>query len=185
MAGGAPNGELGGGPALEARLARDEARIEVEEAEVRETRIIAWSGLGLAVAVIVAVTALILSVIALSEDVGMMRRDTPAGSVGTASLRDGAVTQEKLATADGRADRDGQQAPGRTSVARLSLRGRGRQHRQRDRHPPDQGPARRPLPGGSPHPVRRRPHPRRRDRCRRRARTWQLVVSAVCADGGE
>lgn len=106
MTTGAPRDDRGGAPALEARLsadetrlARDEARLEIEEAEVRETRIVAWSGVGLALALVVAVTALIVSVIALSGDVGTIRRDTPADSVSTASLRDGAVTREKLADA--------------------------------------------------------------------------------------
>ena len=33
----------------EARLARDEARLEEEEAQVRESRIVAWLGVGLAI----------------------------------------------------------------------------------------------------------------------------------------
>lgn len=84
----------------ETRLSKDEARLEAEEAEVKETGIIAWFGLGLAVAAAVAVTALILSVIALRDDVGTLtRRSAPDSSVGTDALRAGSVTADKLAPA--------------------------------------------------------------------------------------
>lgn len=82
----------------EARLARDEARIEAEEAEVKETGIVAWFGLVLAVAAAIAVTALVLSVIALRDDVGSLSsRSAPANSVGTDALQDASVTADKLA----------------------------------------------------------------------------------------
>ena len=82
----------------EARLAYDEARIEAEEAEVKETGIVAWFGLVLAVATAIAVTALVLSVIALRDDVGSLSsRSAPVDSVGTEALRAGSVTADKLA----------------------------------------------------------------------------------------
>jgi hypothetical protein len=81
----------------EARLSYDEARLEAEEAEVRESRIVAWFGVGLALALIVAVTALIIGVIALREDVSTIRRAAADDSVATAAIEDGAVTSDKLA----------------------------------------------------------------------------------------
>jgi hypothetical protein len=104
MAGDARSDHMNGVPAIEARLdadearlSYDEARLEAEEAEVQENRIVAWFGVAIALVLVVAVTALVLSVFALRDDVGTMRRFSPAGSVGTLSLRDEAVTREKLA----------------------------------------------------------------------------------------
>ena len=81
----------------EARLAVDEARIEAEEVEVRENRVVAWFGVGLALVLVVAVTALVLGLIAVQDDVGSIRRAAADESVATAALRDEAVTAEKLA----------------------------------------------------------------------------------------
>lgn len=81
----------------EARLARDEARIEAEEVEVQENRIVAWFGVGLALVLVVAVTALVLGLIALQDDVGSIRRAAAEASVNTAALQDEAVTASKLA----------------------------------------------------------------------------------------
>jgi hypothetical protein len=83
----------------ELRLSRDEARLEAEEAEVKESRIVAWFGVGLALVLIVAVTALVLAVIAVQDDVGSIRREAGDGSVSTAALQDQSVTAEKLAVA--------------------------------------------------------------------------------------
>lgn len=82
----------------EARLARDEARLEAEHVEVRENRIVAWFGVGLALVLVVAVTALVIGLVALRGDVGAIRRAAADDSVATQSLRDDAVTTEKLAT---------------------------------------------------------------------------------------
>jgi len=71
----------------EARLARDEARLDEEEEQVRESRLVAWFGVGLALVSTVAVVALVLAILALREDVGAMRRSVPSGSVGTLALR--------------------------------------------------------------------------------------------------
>lgn len=82
----------------ERRLAADEARIEAEEEEISESRVIAWSGIALACVLIVAVTALVISVVALEDDVHTIRSFAAKDSVGTLAIRDGAVTAEKLAS---------------------------------------------------------------------------------------
>ena len=81
----------------EARLERDEARLELDEAELRESRIVAWMGIGLVFVLTIAVVALVLAVLALRDDVGSLNRSAPAGSVGTEALQPGAVTADKLA----------------------------------------------------------------------------------------
>ncbi|HEX6026982.1 MAG TPA: hypothetical protein VFZ00_33600 [Solirubrobacter sp.] len=81
----------------EQRLYADEARLEVDEAEIRESRIVGWMGIGLAIVLSVAIAALVLAVIAVQDDVGLISRAAPDGSVATSSLRDGSVTAEKLA----------------------------------------------------------------------------------------
>jgi hypothetical protein len=81
----------------EARLARDEAELEAEQVEVQENRIVAWFGVGLALVLVVAVTALVLGLIAVQDDVGSIRRAATDDSVATAALQDEAVTAEKLA----------------------------------------------------------------------------------------
>ncbi|HWK28951.1 MAG TPA: hypothetical protein VNS09_20485 [Solirubrobacter sp.] len=98
-------------PSLEARLAADETRLEADEAEVRENRIVAWFAVAIALALVIAVTALVISVAALHDDVGTLRRSTPPDSVGTLSLRSGAVTAEKLAPG----------AVGRSALAREAV----------------------------------------------------------------
>ncbi len=82
----------------EARLARGEAELEAERVEIHENRIVAWFGVGLALALVVAVTALVIGLVALRGDVGSIRRAAAEDSVATQSLRDDAVTTEKLAT---------------------------------------------------------------------------------------
>ena len=81
----------------EARLAADEARIEVEEMEVRENRIVAWFGVALALALVIAVTAIVISLVALHDDVGTIRHAAADDSVATEALQDGSVTTAKLA----------------------------------------------------------------------------------------
>jgi hypothetical protein len=117
----------------EARLAADEARIEAEEIEVRENRIIAWFGVALALALVTAVTAVVISLVALHDDVGTIRNAAADDSVATTALQDGSVTTDKLA--DGAVTRaavaggavgSGQLEPGAVTgahVARDSLTG--------------------------------------------------------------
>src|SRR6476646_10590884 len=81
----------------EARLAIDEARLASDEAELRASRIVSWLGFALAGVLGIAVAALVLSVLALRQDVGALGRSAPAGTVGTAALRDGSVSAAKLA----------------------------------------------------------------------------------------
>lgn len=81
----------------EARLAIDEARIEAEEVEVRENRVVAWFGVALALALVIAVTAIVISLVALHDDVGTIRHAAADDSVATEALRDGSVTTAKLA----------------------------------------------------------------------------------------
>jgi hypothetical protein len=81
----------------EVRLERDEARLDVDEAEIKESRIVAWMGVLLAFVLLIAVIALVLSVLALREDVGVLSRSAPDGSVDTASVQNGAITADKLA----------------------------------------------------------------------------------------
>lgn len=81
----------------EARLSRDEARLEAEEVEVKENRIVAWFGVGLALVLVVAVTALVIGLIALQDDIGSIKRSAADGSVGTQAIQNDAVTVDKLA----------------------------------------------------------------------------------------
>jgi hypothetical protein len=80
----------------ERRLAADEALIEAEEAEIGENRLLSWFGIAIGGALLVAVTALVLSVVALKHDVRQIQYTAGDGSVGTAAIRDGAVTNQKL-----------------------------------------------------------------------------------------
>jgi len=82
----------------EQRLLPDEARLETDQLEVRESRTVAWFGVGLAVALTLAVAALGVSLVALQGDVGSLSRSAPTGSVGTDALRDASVTSDKLAS---------------------------------------------------------------------------------------
>jgi hypothetical protein len=81
----------------ERRLTADEARIEADEAEIRESRIVGWFGAGIAMVLAIAIAALVLAVIAVQDDVGLISRAAPKGSVATSSLRDDSVTAEKIA----------------------------------------------------------------------------------------
>ena len=65
----------------EARLTRDEALLEAEEAEIQASRIIAWSGVVLAVVVAIAVADLVVSIVALRQDVSSLSQTAPEGSV--------------------------------------------------------------------------------------------------------
>ena len=81
----------------EQRLLVDEARLEAEEELLEESRIVAWSGVGLGVVLAIAVAALVLAIIAVQDDIGAFKRSVPAGSVNTAAIRDASVTSDKLA----------------------------------------------------------------------------------------
>jgi hypothetical protein len=107
----------------EQRLSRDEARIEAEEVEVKENRIVAWFGVGLALVLVVAVTALVLGLIAVQDDVGSIRRAAGDGSVATAALQDGAVTMEKLAVGAVTRDAVAGEAIGTAELAPRSVTG--------------------------------------------------------------
>jgi hypothetical protein len=80
----------------EARLAFDEARLDAESEEIRESSLIAKTGIAFAVILAIAVTALVLSVVALRRDVATLSGAAPEGSVSTASLQDGTITSSKL-----------------------------------------------------------------------------------------
>ena len=81
----------------EARLAFDEARLDEESEEIRESRLIAKTGIAFAVVLAIAVTALVFSVVALRRDVSSLAGATPKGSVSTEAIQDAAVSSSKLA----------------------------------------------------------------------------------------
>jgi hypothetical protein len=81
----------------EARLAADEARLAAEEERARINRRVAMIGAGLALVLAVAVAALVIGVSALRRDVDAIAAAAPENSVATESIRDSAVTAEKLA----------------------------------------------------------------------------------------
>jgi hypothetical protein len=107
----------------EARLSHDEARLEAEEAEVKENRIVAWFGVGLALALVVAVTALVLGLVAVQGDVGSIRRTAGDGSVDTSALQDDAVTAAKLAAGAVTADAMAGGAIGSAALAPRAVTG--------------------------------------------------------------
>jgi hypothetical protein len=77
-----------------------EERIEAEERQIVTNRVLAIAALALGGLLVVAVTALVVSLVALNRDVEAVERGQPADdSVGTAALQDGAVTADKLADA--------------------------------------------------------------------------------------
>jgi hypothetical protein len=78
----------------EARLARDEARLLSDERRMRSNR---WLTLGLGIALAIAVTGLIVAILALRRDVHALSTAAPSGSVSTAAMQDDAVTSDKLA----------------------------------------------------------------------------------------
>lgn len=79
----------------EIRLARDEERIDEEERGIRRNW---WLALSLAGLLVLTVTALVLSVVALNRDIDEVAAAAPRDdSVGADALRDGAVTAGKLA----------------------------------------------------------------------------------------
>jgi hypothetical protein len=193
MAGDVRTDGPGGVPALEARLASDEARLaadearlEAEDREVRENRVVAWSGVAIALALAIAVTALVLAVVALRHDVGTLQQDTPASSVGTSSLRDDSVTADKLAPRAVGRDALAAQAVGAEQLAAGSVTG-----------PAVADAGTRVLSGGArirgavsgAALVSNAPDAGTGWTATARVaatppRTWQLVVSAVCAAGG-
>jgi hypothetical protein len=80
----------------EIRLARDEERIAEEERGIRRN----WRlALALAGLLVLTVTALILSVVALNRDIDEVAAAAPReDSIGASALQDGAVTADALAT---------------------------------------------------------------------------------------
>lgn len=75
-----------------------EERVETEERQIVTNRVLALAALALGGLLVVAVTALVVSLVALNRDVEAIEAGQPAeGSVGNAALEDGAVTAEKLA----------------------------------------------------------------------------------------
>lgn len=80
----------------ERRLAADEIRLGADEEEVRESRTVAWLGIGLVIVLSVALVALVVALMALQDDVGSIARSAPTDSVSTAAIRDAAVTTNKL-----------------------------------------------------------------------------------------
>jgi hypothetical protein len=80
----------------EVRLSVDEARLEDEAEEGRTNRGIAVVAVALGVVLVIAVTALVLSLAALRRDVHVLAHAAPDGSVSTAAIQDGAVTAPKL-----------------------------------------------------------------------------------------
>jgi hypothetical protein len=129
----------------EQRLLADEARLEVEEAKVDQSRLVAWSGVGVGVVLAIAIVALVLSMIAVQDDLGVFRQAVPPGSVNTAAIRDQSVTADKLgpgavgagAVADGAIGR-AELAPDAVSgpqVARNSLTGADIRERSLDTVP--------------------------------------------------
>lgn len=95
----------------EVRLSVDEARLEDEAAEERTNRGIAIVAAAMGVILVIAVTALVLSLAALRRDVHVLAHAAPDGSVSTAAIQDGAVTGAKL----------GGGAVGRAAVARRAI----------------------------------------------------------------
>jgi hypothetical protein len=77
------------------RIARDEQRIAADE---RKIRIDWWMALGALILAGLAITAIVLSVIALNRDIDAVAKAEPKeNSVGTSAIQIGAVTAPKLA----------------------------------------------------------------------------------------
>ena len=96
----------------EIQLALDEERLEDEARQTEANRVVALLAIGLGVALVVAVTALVLSLAALRRDVHALAHAVPAGSVSTAAIQDGAVIAPKL----------GDGAVGTAAVAHQAIR---------------------------------------------------------------
>jgi hypothetical protein len=88
----------------ERRLTADEERLTADEATARTTRVMSFTGVGLAGALVLAVAALVIAIAALRQDVRAIENAAPSGSVGTAAIRESAVTATKLATGSVGAD---------------------------------------------------------------------------------
>ncbi len=77
---------------------RMEERLESEERELRRNRLVAALALGLGVALVFAVAALVASIVALNRDVEAVAGAAPKpGSVGAEALQADAVTADALA----------------------------------------------------------------------------------------
>jgi hypothetical protein len=81
----------------EVRLDHDELRLYAEEQAARFNRLVALFGIALAVILAIAVTGLVVSLMALRRDVHAIAHAAPDNSVGTAAIRESAVTAGKLA----------------------------------------------------------------------------------------
>src|SRR3954451_18314033 len=82
----------------EARLAFDAARLDEESEEIRESRLIAKTGIAFAVVLAIAVTALVFSVVALRGDVRSLARGARGGRVAPEAIQDAAVSSTKLSS---------------------------------------------------------------------------------------
>jgi hypothetical protein len=81
----------------EARLLRDEQRLAADERATHLARHLSVISVALAVVLAIAVTGLVLGVIALRGDVDAITNAAPDESVGTSAIQDAAVTADKLA----------------------------------------------------------------------------------------
>ena len=86
----------------EARLTADEARLRADEDRLRREELSTqrnwWAILGVAGLVILTITSLILSIVALNQHIDSVEAAKPqANSVGTAALQSSSVTSDKLA----------------------------------------------------------------------------------------
>lgn len=82
----------------EDRLREDELRLEADEKILRSSRIVALVAIVLASTLVLAVTGLIIGLLALNRNIDVVANAPPKhDSVTTAALQDGAVTTDKLA----------------------------------------------------------------------------------------
>ena len=81
----------------EARLLEDERRLEADERATRLARRLSIISVGLAAALAIATAGLVVSVLALREDVTTISGSAPHNSVATGAIQDAAVTADKLA----------------------------------------------------------------------------------------
>ena len=81
----------------EARLVRDEQRLADDEEAARLARRLSVMSFALAVVLAIAMTGVVIGVIALREDVDAISTTVPDDSVATSSIQDAAVTGAELA----------------------------------------------------------------------------------------
>ena len=81
----------------EARLARDEQRLAADEDTARLARRLSVMSFALAVVLAIAMTGVVIGVIAVREDVDAISTTVPDDSVATSSIQDAAVTGAQLA----------------------------------------------------------------------------------------